>query len=125
MSVLERRLDGRDFFELCQQYRHATGTGAVEFEYIRRYLLTGKLPWPTYEDREGWQQLWTVPIAVPYRTWRRNLLRTERVHLLVVLKDLSGGLVGEYIGARYSDYLHPGALVNPYCICRAAAAEHH
>jgi len=42
--------DGRDFYELCQQYRHARHDPVVEFAAIIQYAQTGALPWPSYED---------------------------------------------------------------------------
>lgn len=43
-------VDGRDFYELCQQYRHARHDPIVEFTALQNYILTGELPWPSYED---------------------------------------------------------------------------
>lgn len=49
-------VDGQNFYELCQQYRHAQemmphGSPNVvqAFDNIREYVKTGKLPWPSYE----------------------------------------------------------------------------
>lgn len=50
-------VDGRDFYELCQQYRHAKEImphpslpNVVQaFNNLREYIKTGKLPWPSYE----------------------------------------------------------------------------
>ena len=42
-------LEGRDFYELCQQYRHARIDAAAEFGALRQYLRDGTLPWPSYE----------------------------------------------------------------------------
>ena len=44
------RLETRDFYELCQQYRHQKIDAATEFELIKEYIRTGKLPWPSYEE---------------------------------------------------------------------------
>ena len=51
-SDLRTKLDSRDFYELCQQYRWARIDAATEFEAIKAYLLTGALPWPSYEEAE-------------------------------------------------------------------------
>jgi hypothetical protein len=42
-------VDGRNFYELCQQYRHARHDPVAEFDAIRNYIKTGRLPWPSYE----------------------------------------------------------------------------
>jgi len=42
-------VDGRDFYELCQQYRHAKHDPVSEFDAIREYVRSGKLPWASYE----------------------------------------------------------------------------
>ena len=50
-------LDGQDFYELCQQYRHSNEIpphpslpNVVQaFDNLREYIKTGKLPWPSYE----------------------------------------------------------------------------
>lgn len=48
-------VDSRDFYELCQQYRlsqewYPHGMTPTEtFEDLKRYIKTGKLPWPSYE----------------------------------------------------------------------------
>ena|SRR3990167_1328122 len=50
-------LDGQDFYELCQQYRHSKDIpphpslpNVVQaFDNLREYIKTGKLPWPSYE----------------------------------------------------------------------------
>lgn len=49
-------VDGRDFYELCQQYRHSREIvphGHVNtvqaFDNLREYIKTGKLPWPSYQ----------------------------------------------------------------------------
>ena len=49
-------VDGRDFYELCQQYRHAQEMmpygmpNVVQcFDNLREYIKTGKLPWPSYQ----------------------------------------------------------------------------
>lgn len=44
------KLEGRDFYELCQQYRHCQVDAAKEFEAIKEYIRSGKLPWPSYEE---------------------------------------------------------------------------
>lgn len=43
-------VDGRDFYELCQDYRWERGDGGAKFEAIKKYLLTGELPWPSYDS---------------------------------------------------------------------------
>ena len=45
---LEVRLESRDFYELCQEYRWVKVDAATQFQAIKDYLLTGKLPWPSY-----------------------------------------------------------------------------
>ena len=45
---MKEMVSGRDFYELCQQYRHSV-IGAQEFEAIQQYLIRGILPWPSYE----------------------------------------------------------------------------
>jgi hypothetical protein len=49
VTELEKRLNSRDFYELCQEYRHTRLDAASQFEAIKTYLLTGKLPWPSYQ----------------------------------------------------------------------------
>ena len=46
--TLAEKLETRDFYELCQQYRHSL-IGADEFNAIRDYIKTGNLPWPSYD----------------------------------------------------------------------------
>jgi len=54
---LKKKLDSQDFYELCQEYRWSRRvlphpnmpTPSQAFERIKDYLLTGKLPWPSYE----------------------------------------------------------------------------
>lgn len=43
-------LDSRNFYELCQQYRHARIDAAKEFEAIKAYLRDGTLPWESYDE---------------------------------------------------------------------------
>lgn len=50
-------VDGQDFYELCQQYRHAkemmpfgVPNATQAFNNLREYIKTGKLPWPSYEE---------------------------------------------------------------------------
>lgn len=43
-------LDSRNFYELCQEYRHFRGDAALQFEAIKKYLRTGALPWPSYDE---------------------------------------------------------------------------
>jgi len=50
MDDLEKLLESRNFYELCQEYRWEKGDAAERFEAIKEYILTGKLPWPSYED---------------------------------------------------------------------------
>ncbi len=45
-------LESRDFYELCQQYRTCPVDAANEFEAIKEYIRSGKLPWPSYEEPE-------------------------------------------------------------------------
>lgn len=51
-----RRVDveSRDFYELCQRYRFSKewiAPGTVKcFEDLKRYITTGELPWPSYEE---------------------------------------------------------------------------
>jgi hypothetical protein len=54
-SEKEANLNGRNFYELCQRYRHSKdGTGmpgpAECFEDIKKYIRTGELPFPAYEE---------------------------------------------------------------------------
>lgn len=44
-------VDGRDFYELCQQYRHARHDPVAEFDAIRDYIKHGQLPFPSYEEK--------------------------------------------------------------------------
>jgi hypothetical protein len=55
-------VEGRDFYELCQAYRHAPDgiprhpslpNAVVAFASLKEYLKTGKLPWPSYESDAG------------------------------------------------------------------------
>ena len=48
--TLEEKLESRNFYELCQEYRWAQIAEATKFEAIKAYLLTGALPWPSYEE---------------------------------------------------------------------------
>lgn len=48
--TLEQKLNSRDFYELCQQYRFARPDAAVQFALIQEFLLTDALPWPSYDD---------------------------------------------------------------------------
>ena len=51
-------VDGRDFYELCQEYRHSKEimphpslpNTVRAFDNLRDYIKTGKLPWLSYED---------------------------------------------------------------------------
>ena len=47
---LAEKLESRDFYELCQEYRHASVDAASQFEALKHFLLMGKLPWPSYEE---------------------------------------------------------------------------
>lgn len=49
----DAKLDQRDFYELCQQYRHCQPDAGPYFEAIKEYLRTGKLPWPSYEAADA------------------------------------------------------------------------
>jgi hypothetical protein len=40
---------GRDFYELCQQYRWAKHDPLAEFAALQEYVKTGKLPWPSLD----------------------------------------------------------------------------
>lgn len=57
-------VDGQDFYELCQAYRHSKEISlhpsmpntVQAFNNLREYIKAGKLPWPSYErstDTEG------------------------------------------------------------------------
>ena len=53
---LHPHVDGQDFYELCQQYRHSREmmpnglfNTVQAFNNLREYIKTGKLPWPSYE----------------------------------------------------------------------------
>ncbi len=50
LEEISERLDKRDFYELCQEYRHAPVDAAPQFEAIKTYIRTGALPWPSYEE---------------------------------------------------------------------------
>lgn len=51
-------VDGRDFYELCQAYRHSkeimphpSMPNTVQaFANLQEYIKTGKLPWESYEQ---------------------------------------------------------------------------
>lgn len=43
-------IDGHDFYELMQAYRHAQPDAAAEFRAVRQYLRDGTLPWPSYKE---------------------------------------------------------------------------
>lgn len=50
-------VDGRDFYELCQYYRHSKEimppglpNTVQAFNDLKEYIKTGKLPWPSYES---------------------------------------------------------------------------
>ena len=53
---LEQKLESRDFYELCQEYRHSQEgregmpTPGECFENLKKYILTGELPWPSFEE---------------------------------------------------------------------------
>lgn len=51
LSATRPSFEGRDFYELCQQYRHARHDPVAEYAAIIRYIKTGKLPWPSYEEK--------------------------------------------------------------------------
>ena len=53
MRTLDEKLDSRDFYELCQQYRWERGDAAPPFEAIKTFLRTGELPWPSYDTEEA------------------------------------------------------------------------
>lgn len=54
-------VDGRDFYELCQQYRHSKEIESHPslpntpraFNNLREYIKAGRLPWPSYEDERN------------------------------------------------------------------------
>lgn len=46
-------VEGRDFYELCQQYRCAQPDPIPAWENLKRYITTGELPWPSYEDESS------------------------------------------------------------------------
>lgn len=55
--TLAPNVAGRDFYELCQQYRHSkemmpygVPNTVQAFKNLQEYITTGKLPWPSYED---------------------------------------------------------------------------
>lgn len=50
MACALHNLEGRDFYELCQQYRHAKHDPVKEFEAIKEWIRTGALPWPSYDE---------------------------------------------------------------------------
>ena len=50
-ELLAKRLDSQDFYELCQEYRWSKVDAAPKFNAIKAYLLTGALPWPSYETQ--------------------------------------------------------------------------
>jgi hypothetical protein len=51
-------VDGQDFYELCQTYRHSKEIAphpslrntVQAFNDLREYIKTGWLPWPSYES---------------------------------------------------------------------------
>ena len=55
--TLHPNVDGQDFYELCQQYRHSKEIMPLPsipntvqaFDNLRRYIKTGALPWASYE----------------------------------------------------------------------------
>lgn len=56
-ATLAPNVDGRNFYELCQQYRHAREIerpgrpNAVQaFNNLREYIKTGALPWEPYDE---------------------------------------------------------------------------
>jgi hypothetical protein len=72
-------VDGQDFYELCQEYRHSKELSprpkvpntVQAFDNLRAYIKTGKLPWPSYEKADPEEKKcrdcgtrWTAP--VPY-----------------------------------------------------------
>lgn len=57
--TLAPHVDGQDFYELCQSYRHSRElmpnglpNTVQAFNDLRTYIKTGKLPWPSYESSE-------------------------------------------------------------------------
>lgn len=46
-------VDGRDFYELCQQYRWERLDPVPQFEALKEYIRSGKLPWPSYEEDDA------------------------------------------------------------------------
>lgn len=51
-AIKTPNIDGQDFYELCQEYRHARIDAAPQFNALICYLKTGELPWPSYESDE-------------------------------------------------------------------------
>ena len=49
-DFLAEKLSSRDFYELCQEYRHTPVDAAKQFEAIKAYLRDGTLPWPSYDQ---------------------------------------------------------------------------
>lgn len=53
MRTLEEKLESRDFYELCQEYRWEKLDALKQFEAIKKFLLTGELPWPSYDTENA------------------------------------------------------------------------
>ena len=61
MTTSGPNVDGQNFYELCQAYRHAVDVMpsqpgmpiavAEAFQHIIDYIKTGKLPWPSHEGQ--------------------------------------------------------------------------
>ena len=60
-ATVAPNVDGQNFYELCQQYRHSKElmshpslpNTVQTFNNLREYIKTGKLPWPSYEADEA------------------------------------------------------------------------
>ena len=59
-STVAPNVDGQDFYELCQAYRHSKEimpygmrNTVQAFNDLRYYIKTGALPWPSYERSSG------------------------------------------------------------------------
>ena len=45
--------NSRDFYELCQEYRHAQPDAGPQFKALKEWIRTGVLPWPSYEEEKN------------------------------------------------------------------------
>jgi len=93
---LSPNVDGQDFYELCQAYRHSQEIAphpnlpntVQAFNAIRDYIKTGRLPWPSYErGPDGEATALLREIAAAGDLYRFNLELDAKVCNFLVALD--------------------------------------